>query len=104
MMLRRLVATLLLLFVAVGDAEGVLTTACDVGAEMAERVGSVPTDAEHEEAPQENCHCAHAHLQTVVAAERVTRASVPAAVAPIAFAESAPASADRATPLRPPRV
>lgn len=104
MILRRLVATLLLSFVAVGDAEGVLTMACDVGAEMAERV-SQPVDDEHSDAPvEENCHCAHAHLQTVVVAQRITRAALPAVVAPIAFAESAPPSAERAQLLRPPRV
>jgi len=91
-MLRRLVAILLLIFVAVGDAEGVLTTACDVAAEM------------EQGAPQDNCHCAHAHVQTIVVAERVTRAEIPAVVAPISFVESAPPSVDRAPLLRPPRA
>jgi hypothetical protein len=104
-MMRRLVASLLLCFVAVGDAEGTLTSACDVNEEIAAAVLGEPS---HDDASQEpvgdNCHCAHAHLQTFVPAERVSRAHVVAAVAPIAFVESAPLSADRARLLRPPRV
>lgn len=109
-MIRRCVALLLLCFVAIGNAEGVLSPVCDIAAEMEERVAeglltSPPGDDSRRDAAEKSvCHCAHAHVQTLVAAERTTRVPLTAPVAPIAFAESAPPSADRATPLRPPRA
>lgn len=110
-MIRRIVALLLVLFIAVGDAEGALTSACDVGAEMAERaaksaVDVAPDDSQRPESlpSRDDCHCAHAHLQTVVAAARTERPHALAVVAAIAAVDRVPSSADRARLLRPPRI